>query len=61
MRRLWLLFAQTVTIALGLYMVVQGMQPGWLAGVAPRLQPIGPAMPVGVLQALPQSQPSAGS
>ena len=61
MRRFWLLFAQTVTIALGLYMVVQGMQPGWLAGVAPRLQPIGPAMPVGVLQAPPQSQPSAGS
>jgi len=61
MRRFWLLFAQTVTIALGLYMVVQGMQPGWLGGVAPKLQPIGPAMPVGVLQAPPQSQPSAGS
>ena len=61
MRRLWLLFAQTVTIALGLYMVLQGMQPGWLPGVAPRLQPIGPATPVGVLQAPPQSQPSAGS
>jgi len=61
MRRFWLLFAQTVTIALGLYMVVQGMQPGWLSGVAPRLQPIGPATPVGVLQAPPQSQPSAGS
>ena len=61
MHRLWLLFAQTVTIALGLYMVVQGMQPGWLAGVAPQLQPIGPATPVGVLQAPPQSQPSAGS
>jgi serine protease DegQ len=61
MRRFWLLFAQTVTIALGLYMVLQVMQPGWLAGVAPRLQPVGPATPVGVLQAPPQSQPIAGS
>ena len=61
MRRFWLLFAQTVTIALGLYMVLQVMQPGWLLGVAPRLQPVGPASPVGVLQAPPQSYPSAGS
>ena len=54
MRRFWLLFAQTVTIALGLYMVLQVMQPGWLQGVAPRLQPVGPATPVAVLQAPPQ-------
>ncbi|GGE86580.1 Do family serine endopeptidase [Massilia psychrophila] len=59
MRRFWLLFAQTVTIALGLYMVLQVMQPGWLQRVAPRLQPVGPATPVGVLQAPPQ--PVTGS
>ena len=59
MRRFWLLFAQTVTIALGLYMVLQVMQPGWLQGGAPRLQPVGPATPVGVLQAPPQ--PVTGS
>ena len=61
MRRFWLLFAQTVTIALGLFMVVQVMQPGWLAAVAPQLQPVGAGSPAGVLQAPPQSQPSAGS
>jgi serine protease DegQ len=59
MRRFWLLFAQTVTIALGLFMVLQVMRPGWLAGVAPRMQPVGPSTPVGVLQAPPQ--PTVGS
>jgi len=31
MRRYWLLFAQAVTIALGVYMVVAALRPGWLA------------------------------
>jgi serine protease DegQ len=31
MRRLWLLFAQAVTIALAAYMVVVALRPGWLA------------------------------
>ncbi|UUZ51300.1 hypothetical protein LP420_18580 [Massilia sp. B-10] len=30
MRRLWLLFAQTVTIALALYFVVAALRPDWL-------------------------------
>jgi len=30
MRRLWLLFAQTVTVALALYFVVASMRPEWL-------------------------------
>ncbi len=59
MRRFWLLFAQTVTIALGLYVVLQAMRPDWLGGVAPRLVASGPASPVAVLQA--PAHPAAGS
>jgi serine protease DegQ len=59
MRRFWLLFAQTVTIALGLYMVVQSMRPEWLANPAPSWQAAGPSTQVPVLQAPPQ--PAAGS
>jgi serine protease DegQ len=58
MRRLWLLFAQTVTVALGLYVVLQALHPGWLGG-APRMVPPGPANPVAVLQS--PSLPVAGS
>jgi serine protease DegQ len=58
MRRFWLLFAQTVTIALGLYLVVQTMRPDWLASPGPRWQAATPTSPV-VLQAPPQ--PAAGS
>jgi serine protease DegQ len=59
MRRFWLLFAQTVTIALGLYVVVQAMRPEWLASPPPRWQAVSPATPVPVLQA--PVQPAAGS
>jgi serine protease DegQ len=61
MRRFWLLFAQTVTIALGLYVVLHAMRPEWLAGPGPRLQAIGPASPVAVLQAPSQSAPGSYS
>jgi serine protease DegQ len=60
MRRLWLLFAQTVTVALGLYVVLQTMNPGWLGAAAPRMLPATPANPVAVLQA-PPSRPADGS
>jgi len=30
MRRYWLLFAQTVTIALGVFIVIAALRPGWL-------------------------------
>jgi serine protease DegQ len=53
MRRFWLLFAQTVTIALGLYVVLQTVRPQWLPQAlqpAARLQPSSPASPVAVLQ-----------
>jgi serine protease DegQ len=59
MRRFWLLFAQTVTIALGLYVVVHTMRPEWLTSPGPRWQAAGPSNPVAVLQAPPQ--PAAGS
>jgi serine protease DegQ len=59
MRRFWLLFAQTVTVALGLYVVLQAMRPEWLGSAAPRMQAISPATPVAVLQA--PVQPAAGS
>jgi serine protease DegQ len=53
MRRFWLLFAQTVTIALGLYFVLAAMRPEWLGQPAPRLQVGGGANAVAVLQAPP--------
>lgn len=59
MRRLWLLFAQTVTVALALYAVVHAMRPDWLARPAPRLESVGAATPVAVLQA--PALPAAGS
>ena len=54
-RRLWLLFAQTVTVALAVYFVVAAMRPEWLAraptqvaiGTAGKAVPVlqGPALP----------------
>ncbi len=58
MRRLWLLFAQTVTIALALYMVVVALRPEWLQRGARGLgvTTVGmPASPASVLQAPPQA------
>ena len=59
MRRLWLLFAQTVTVALALYVVVQAMRPDWLGRQSPRLEGVGATTQVAVLQAPPA--PVAGS
>ncbi|WP_307729702.1 MULTISPECIES: Do family serine endopeptidase [unclassified Massilia] len=51
MRRLWLLFAQVVTVALALYFVVATMRPDWL-GRSPVQVPVAPgARTVPVLQA----------
>jgi len=50
LRRLWLLFAQVVTVALALYFVVATMRPDWL-GRSPVQVPVGPgARTVPVLQ-----------
>ena len=35
MRRLWLLFAQAVTVALGCLLVIQVLKPGWWATLSP--------------------------
>jgi serine protease DegQ len=40
MRRYWLIFAQTVTVALALYFVVAALRPDWL-GYAPRQVRVG--------------------
>jgi serine protease DegQ len=59
LRRFWLLFAQTVTIALALYFVVATLRPDWL-GRQPVQLPLGPgARGVPVLQA--PSLPISGS
>ncbi len=58
-RRLWLLFAQVVTVALALYFVAAALRPDWL-GRSPVQVPVGPgARQVPVLQA--PSSPLTGS
>jgi serine protease DegQ len=63
MRRTWLLFAQTVTIALGIYAVIAALRPEWLGSMlnrAPTQVGIGaPGRPVPVLQA--SAMPTPGS
>jgi serine protease DegQ len=61
MRRFWLLFAQTVTIALGVYFVVATMRPDLLSHVAGRVQVGTAANPAAVLQAPSSLAPPAGS
>jgi serine protease DegQ len=58
MRRYWLLFAQTVTIALGLYAVVAALRPEWLGRAPTQVQVGVPGRSVPVLQApsLPVSE-----
>jgi len=59
LRRLWLLFAQTVTVALALWFVVSALKPEWLEGRPKQVQIGGPGNGVPVLQA--PTQPVAGS
>ncbi|MGB9109688.1 MAG: Do family serine endopeptidase [Telluria sp.] len=64
MRRYWLLFAQTVTIALGVVAVIAALRSDWLAplgmhGAPTRLGLGGPGRAVPVLQA--SSAPTPGS
>jgi serine protease DegQ len=51
MRRYWLLFAQTVTVALALYFVVAALRPDWLGRVPTQVQVGAPGRTVPVLQA----------
>jgi serine protease DegQ len=59
MRRYWLLFAQTVTVALALYAVVAALRPDWLRGAA-QVARVGGADAAVVLQA-PRVPALAGS
>ena len=59
LRRFWLLFAQTVTVALALWFVVAALKPEWLDSKPKQVQVGGPGNGVPVLQA--PSQPVAGS
>ncbi len=59
-RRLWLLFAQAVTIVLAIYFVLSVFRPDWLGRAAPLQVPVGPgAKTVPVLQA--PAVPASGS
>lgn len=60
MRRLWLLFAQTVTVALALYFVAAALRPDWLAWPQRRVEPASVAGNVPVLPA-PGAAPATGS
>jgi serine protease DegQ len=50
MRRYWLLFAQTVTIALGIYAVIAVLRPEWTGRAATQVGIGGPGRAVPVLQ-----------
>ena len=52
MRRLWLIFAQTATVAVGLLFVVSTFRPEWLPVRA------GPAQPLPLFPAAPPASPS---
>ena len=63
MRRLWLLFAQTVTVCLGILFIVATLRPDWLQPAAPppppRPEPAATAAPVAsYAQAVAQATPS---
>jgi serine protease DegQ len=51
MRRYWLLFAQTVTIALGVYAVLAALRPGWFERAPTQVGIGAPGRAVPVLQA----------
>jgi serine protease DegQ len=64
MRRTWLLFAQTVTIALGIYAVIAALRPDWLGALSNNRAPVqvgigGPGRAVPVLQASGAATPGS--
>jgi serine protease DegQ len=64
MRRTWLLFAQTVTIVLGIYAVIAVLRPDWLGALPVQRAPTqvgigGPGRGVPVLQAPPAAAPGS--
>ena len=56
-RKLWLLFAQTVTVALGLWFVLATLRPGWLPGAVD----VAPQVAVPAVPATPPAPPAAAA
>ena len=61
LRKLWLLFAQTVTVGLGLWFVVATLQPHWLPGAAEAPPPATTALPTPPPAAPPTEPPPAST
>ncbi|MFC7298452.1 Do family serine endopeptidase [Herminiimonas aquatilis] len=61
MRRLWLLFAQTVTVGLAILFIVTTLKPEWAGGVFGGSQKILSATSVPMLEAPPNTAPTQGS
>ena len=61
MRRLWLLFAQTVTVGLAILFIVTTLKPEWAGGVFGSGQKIRSATSIPMLEAPPNAAPTQGS
>jgi serine protease DegQ len=65
MRRLWLLFAQTVTVGLAIWFIVASLKPEWvlgaLSGGAGRLPRVASSSPVPMMEASPDASPGLNS
>jgi serine protease DegQ len=61
MRRLWLLFAQTVTVGLAILFIVTTLKPEWAGGVLSSGQKIRSATSVPMLEAPPNTAATQGS
>ena len=61
MRRLWLLFAQTVTVGLAILFIVTTLKPEWAGGVLGGAQKVRSSTSVSMLEAPPNTAPTQGS
>ncbi|HWU98899.1 MAG TPA: Do family serine endopeptidase [Oxalicibacterium sp.] len=61
MRRLWLLFAQTVTVGLAILFIVATLKPEWGGGVFGTAQKVRSATSIPMLEAPPNTPPTQGS
>ncbi|MFC7289190.1 Do family serine endopeptidase [Herminiimonas glaciei] len=61
MRRLWLLFAQTVTVGLAILFIVTTLKPEWASGVLGGAQKVRSSTSVAMLEAPPNTAPTQGS
>ncbi|SNT03451.1 serine protease DegQ [Noviherbaspirillum humi] len=59
MRRLWLLFAQTVTVGLAVWFIVASLKPQWIGDRSRRTHP--GASPIAVAEAPAHASPGQGS